>query len=40
MRQQTRPLKEPKVTGWGWFYLSTVLDDFLGTSLPGSSAPR
>jgi putative transposase len=29
-----------KVVGWGWFYLSTVLDDFSATSSPGSCAPR
>ena len=29
-----------KVIGWGWFYLSTVLDDFSQlTSSPGSCAP-
>jgi putative transposase len=28
-----------KVIGWGWFYLSTVLDDFRATSWPGSCAP-
>ena len=28
-----------KVIGWGWFYLSTVLDDFPATSSPGSCAP-
>jgi hypothetical protein len=28
-----------KVTGWGWFYLSTVLDDSLATSSPESCAP-
>ena len=27
-----------KVIGWGWFYLSTILDDFSGTSSPGSCA--
>ena len=28
-----------KVIGWGWFYLSTILDDFSWlTSSPGSSA--
>ena len=27
-----------KVISWGWFYLSTVLDDFARLSLPGSSA--
>jgi putative transposase len=29
-----------RVIGWGWFYLSTVLDDFRATSWPGSYAPR
>ena len=29
-----------KVTGWGWFYLSTVLDASRATSWPGSSAQR
>ena len=29
-----------KVIGWGWFYLSTVLDDFSATSSPGSCAPQ
>ena len=29
-----------KVIGWGWFYLSTVLDDYLATSSLGSCAPR
>ena len=30
-----------KVTGWGWYYLSTVLDGFSRfISWPGSSAPR
>ena len=30
-----------KVIGWGWFYLSTVLDDFSpAISWPGSCAPR
>ena len=28
-----------KVIGWGWFYLSTVLDDFRATSWPGSCVP-
>jgi putative transposase len=28
-----------KVIGWGWFYLSTVLDDSRATSWPGSCAP-
>ena len=28
-----------KVIGWGWFYLSTVLDDFSRYILAGSSAP-
>ena len=29
-----------KIIGWGWMYLSTVLDDFSWlTSLPGSCAP-
>ena len=27
-----------KVIGWGWFYLSTILDDFSATSSPGSFA--
>jgi len=25
-----------KIIGWGWFYLSTVLDDFSRYTLPGS----
>jgi hypothetical protein len=25
-----------KITGWGWYYLSTVLDDFSRSSWPGS----
>jgi len=29
-----------KVIGWGWFYLSTVLDTSHAISLPGSCAPR
>jgi putative transposase len=29
-----------KVIGWGWFYLSTVLDDFSVASSPGSRARR
>ena len=29
-----------KVIGWGWFYLSTILDDYSATSLLGSSAPN
>jgi len=30
-----------KIIGWGWMYLSTVLDDFSWlTSSPGSCAPR
>lgn len=29
-----------KVIGWGWFYLSTVLDTSRDTSLPGSCARR
>jgi putative transposase len=29
-----------KVIGWGWFYLSTVLDDFSAISSPGSCAPQ
>ena len=28
-----------KVIGWGWFYLSTVLDDFSRYIWPGSCAP-
>jgi transposase InsO family protein len=28
-----------KVIGWGWFYLSTVLDDFSPTLWRGSCAP-
>jgi putative transposase len=28
-----------RVIGWGWFYLSTVLDDFSRYILPGSCAP-
>lgn len=28
-----------KIIGWGWFYLSTILDDFSRYVMPGSSAP-
>jgi transposase InsO family protein len=29
-----------KLIGWGWVYLSTVLDDYSATSSRGSCAPR
>jgi transposase-like protein len=28
-----------KVTGWGWYYLSTILDDFSRYIAPGSCSP-
>jgi RNA-directed DNA polymerase len=28
-----------KITGWGWYYLSTILDDSRATSWPGGSGP-
>jgi hypothetical protein len=29
-----------KVVGWGWYYLSAILDDYSRTSSPGSFARR
>ena len=29
-----------KIIGWGWYYLSTVIDDYSATSFPGSFFQR